>query len=374
LRQLQQSHPGDYWANQTLAGVLQYRQHPQWEEAIRYYTAAEALRPMNPGVCADLGNALWGKGDRDGALAAYRRAIAIAPSYSAAHRSVGSKLRAMGDRDGADAAYRRSVDVAPDRSRALWHLGITLSADDHDVDGAIAAYRKAIELDPNFAMAHYNLGCALHDQNKLAEEIAAYRKAIELDPNFAKAYHNLGCALREQGKFEEAVAASRKAIELDPKRGPAYINLWNALARQGKHEESLAVYRKAIELDPRDFGPQLAGWLFRAMARLRAGQTAEALAEVDEVTKTVKPSAGVFYNAACVYAVASTKIADKEQEYANRAMELLRQAVKHGHSSAAYTKQDADLEPLRGREDFKKLLAELEARAKQPATKEPQPK
>src|SRR5262249_12249687 len=47
--------------------------------------------------------------------------------------------------------------------------------------------------------------------------------------------------------------------------------------------------------------------------------------------------------------------------YADRALELLRQAVAHGYKDAAHMKKDSDLEPLRGREEFKKLLAELGA-------------
>ena len=41
-------------------------------------------------------------------------------------------------------------------------------------------------------------------------------------------------------------------------------------------------------------------------------------------------------------------------------MELLQQAVKAGFKNAAHMKKDSDLDPLRDRDDFKKLLAELE--------------
>ena len=42
-------------------------------------------------------------------------------------------------------------------------------------------------------------------------------------------------------------------------------------------------------------------------------------------------------------------------EFADRAMEMLHKAVKAGYN-------DADLDPLRGREDFKKLMAEMKAK------------
>lgn len=38
----------------------------------------------------------------------------------------------------------------------------------------------------------------------------------------------------------------------------------------------------------------------------------------------------------------------------------MQQAVKAGYSNVAHMKKDTDLDPIRGREDFKKLMAELE--------------
>ena len=84
------------------------------------------------------------------------------------------------------------------------------------------------------------------------------------------------------------------------------------------------------------------------------------MAEVAELTKTPFWPAPQWYDFACVYAVASGKIADKKDEYAKRAVELLQQAVKAGYKDAAHMKRDTDLDPLRDRADFKKMLAELE--------------
>jgi hypothetical protein len=47
---------------------------------------------------------------------------------------------------------------------------------------------------------------------------------------------------------------------------------------------------------------------------------------------------------------------------ADRAMEWLKKAVATGYNDFANIKKDSDLDFLRGREDFKKLLADLEAR------------
>ena len=58
------------------------------------------------------------------------------------------------------------------------------------------------------------------------------------------------------------------------------------------------------------------------------------------------------------------RISYEKKEYP-RAVQLLQRAVKAGFKDAAHMKKDIDLDPLRGRDDFKKLLAELEAKAPQ---------
>jgi hypothetical protein len=55
---------------------------------------------------------------------------------------------------------------------------------------------------------------------------------------------------------------------------------------------------------------------------------------------------------------------DRAQTYADRAMTTLRQAVQNGYKDVAHIKKDTDLDPLRSRPDFQKLLQELEAKAK----------
>src|SRR5262249_37182362 len=88
-RRIRQAYPGDFWANHDLACYLHYSRSPQSEEAIRYYTAALALRPHHPAECVNLGNALRTRGDLDGAISAFREALDGHPGYAAAHERLG---------------------------------------------------------------------------------------------------------------------------------------------------------------------------------------------------------------------------------------------------------------------------------------------
>ena len=99
------------------------------------------------------------------------------------------------------------------------------------------------------------------------------------------------------------------------------------------------------------------------MLRLQEGLVAEAVADANEVTKSENWTADQWYNFACVYSVASGKLADKKSEYADRAMESLQKAINAVWSDAAHLKHDGDFDPIRDRDDFKKLAIALEARS-----------
>jgi hypothetical protein len=63
--------------------------------------------------------------------------------------------------------------------------------------------------------------------------------------------------------------------------------------------------------------------------------------------------------------LAEAKRRELAQSYAERALALLRQAVERGFKDATQMKQDPDLEPLRTRKEFQKLLAVLEGKTKE---------
>jgi hypothetical protein len=104
--------------------------------------------------------------------------------------------------------------------------------------------------------------------------------------------------------------------------------------------------------------------LGRTDSLARAGDGDRAVAELGPLLpKLIR--AGDLYNAACVYAVVAAR-EPVGNRHAGQAVEVLRQAVAKGYKDAAHLKTDPDLAALRGRADFRQLVADLEAKAKAP--------
>src|SRR5262249_21937539 len=101
----------------------------------------------------------------------------------------------------------------------------------------------------------------------------------------------------------------------------------------------------------------------RATSRVQAGQVAEAVAEGAELTTIRSWPAAAWDDFACLCALASGKSPGREKGCPHPAQGLLRQAGKAGYTDAAHLKKDTDLDSLREREDFQKLLQELEKKS-----------
>jgi tetratricopeptide (TPR) repeat protein len=138
----------------------------------------------------------------------------------------------------------------------------------------------------------------------------------------------------------------------------SYSNRAIAYDRLQKYVQAVKDHDLAVKLSTPGQQPRYRA--SRAYSQLQAGMIDEAVVEVAELSKSEKWTATDWYDFGCVYSVASGKITDKKDEYARRAVEMLQRAVKAGYTDAAHMKKDTDLAPLRDREDFKKLIAELE--------------
>ncbi len=201
LRHIQIAHPDDFWATFTLGRDIHQRY--EWDEALRYLTAAVALRPRSAGAQFQLGIALRDKGRFDEAIERHRESLRLNPKNTLCRRELALVLKLKGK-----------------------------------LDEAITEFREALRLNPSSYSAHYNLSAALEQQGRLVEAEVEAREAIRHKPRFANVHGRLGMILFRQGRLREAETELREALELHPAL-PAYrLSLINALLAQGKTVEA----------------------------------------------------------------------------------------------------------------------------------------
>ncbi len=329
----------------------------------------------------------------------------------------------LADADPKNTLAQRNLGVAYERlGDTLQRLGRTAEARDF-YRKAAAICESLADADPKNAQAQRDMGIAytcLGDLSKQlgqkAEALDFYRKVLatyvrmaEADPknvqrqdDLSGSYDRLGDATSQLGQTKEALDDYQKAqsirqrlAEADPKNVQAQRNLSIShnklgaiLQQMGQSKESLEYYQKALpirvrlaEADPKNTEAQRdLGFSYEKLGdvTLQLGQTKEALdfyqkalaidarlAEADP--KNVQAHADLltgYYNAARGFArLSASGDKDAREKNAQQAIDFLRQAIAKGYKDMAHIKQDKDLDALRERGDFRKLMAELEKSA-----------
>lgn len=188
---------------------------------------------------------------------------------------------------------------------------------------------------------------------------------------------NWSYLLRAEGKNREALVRLNEAVELaegalrrEPRYGFARQQTHNAHGARAQLNEVLGCYADAakdwdrvIELSEQP-NPWLAS-LFRAIALARSGNAARASAEAEALEAMTEVPAEGRYNLACVHALVAGLDPSLKERSAAHAVALLDKLRKQGYfaeaGQLASLRDDADLNVLRERDDFKKLLRETQA-------------
>jgi serine/threonine-protein kinase len=285
------------------------------------------------------------------ALAAFERSRAlraalvdeepVAPSYridlAGGENNIGAVLYRMGDYEGSA--------VALDRGRALRQSLVDSHPD-------VVLYR--IDL----AGSLNNLGVIQRRLGRDEAAMASYRRAVDLR--------------------EALVAEQPRAVQLRSELASTHLNLAYLLARLGHPDEALAAAERSLVLREALLeGNPGSGQLRRerATSLVRVGLFRHAVGRRDEGLAEVRRALGLYeaipdppadqpFHLACYYAQLSRLAAGPDavlpaaegRAAADRALALLRRAVAAGQASPGSLRTDDDLDPLRDREDFRRLL------------------
>jgi tetratricopeptide (TPR) repeat protein len=220
LESAAQRYADDVWINYNLAEVLAGLPARR-EEAVRYYTAARALRPET------------------------------------AH-NLGHLLDQMGRGEDAIATFRALVKVRPTEARNIGCLATTLLGQhqreegEKTLDQAIAAARESIRRQPSDAGEYHILGHLLGIKGEQDEAIAAYRDALHIEPGHIAAMKNLVTILRNRGDQDRIITVLRSAIRARPDHAWSHEALSAALQAKEDRDAAIAEIREAIRLNPNE--------------------------------------------------------------------------------------------------------------------------
>jgi tetratricopeptide (TPR) repeat protein len=274
--------PGDFWINFELGSD----DKSPAVEALRFSTAAVAIRPENAGAHHALGAALRKLGRLDEALAEFREALQLRPESAWTHSDLAEVLETQGLLDEALGAYREALRLAPHKAYA--HNGVgTVLAKQGKLDEAIPRFQEAIRLKPNFPEAHYNLGTALPSQGRFAEAIKHLREAARLQPDDADAQNNLAWLLAACPDISlrdprQAVVHASKAVELTPDHAGRWNTLGVAQYRIGAWQAAVDALTKSVQLSKvRDSSV----FFFLAMAHRQLGEKEQARTWYDQAVQ-----------------------------------------------------------------------------------------
>jgi eukaryotic-like serine/threonine-protein kinase len=323
LRPVQRRRPDDFWVNWDLANYLRWSSPPRLDEALRYYTAAVALRPKSGVARFNLALALSDKGDFEAAIAAAREAIRLQPDYAGGYTGLAYALDHAGRRAEAIAALNEGTKIrAKDQfSRAVVFVDLGyLLRDDRQIDQAIAAFKEAIRIKPERDGSYDALGETLLQAGRLDEAIATYKEAIRMKPVLMRFYEQLAIvasrrperfdevlgilreaarrapesasvhahvsfALRKMGRFDESVSEAETAVRLRPDYSRAHQTLaWARLGR-GDWDGAISAYREAIRLGPENVVVRKAAYKELALALKAKGLLDDAIASYKDATR-----------------------------------------------------------------------------------------
>jgi serine/threonine protein kinase len=221
---------------------------------------------------------------------------------------------------------------------------------------------------------------------KLREETLKLTKAKQgFDhPDTLARMYELACSYSKAGRHSEALKLLEDALPLQKaKVGPDHPDtlvmmrsLAESLVKLERGAEAVTIIDECLRraegkaVDP-NLIPGVMDLRLRHYAKAKDAVGCRATAAMWEKLK--RTDAASLYNAACNRAVTAGVILTVDKfgragkdaaAESDQAMAWLKQAIAAGFHDAAHMKEDKDLDALRNRGDFKKLLAELEAKGK----------
>jgi len=194
-----------------------------------------------------MGSVLLSQGDLDGAEAEYLAALAFEPSPSGADalNDLGIIAVRRGDRAAAEEYFDRAIAYRPGYGKGYNNLG-NLAAEAGDVAAARSYYEQALAADGEDARAYYFYGKLLLSEGDAEGAAEKFERAVYYQPNFTAAWYELGKLARAAGDLPRARECYEKVLHETPDSWEARAGLADILYGLGEYEAAVREYRLAL--------------------------------------------------------------------------------------------------------------------------------
>jgi WD40 repeat protein/tetratricopeptide (TPR) repeat protein len=264
LRQLARQWPQDLayrreWVRSSLGLALLLAEVGKAAEAESFWQEGQALyrelpdheQLMQARKWAERAGLLHNAGDRVAALRTYTQAIELNPMNAAAWRERGWIYHGMQQYDKAVTDYTKAIELDENDASAWCRRGHSYRGLKRS-DKALADYTKAIELDPEHWSAWNNRGITYAALKQWDKAIADYSQAIELLPKNWAAWYNRSAAYLYLKQSDQALADISKAIDLKPPGVAVWYRRGLIYAALKQWDKAVADYLKALEVEPQN--------------------------------------------------------------------------------------------------------------------------
>jgi tetratricopeptide (TPR) repeat protein len=216
-----------------------------------------------------------------------------------------------------------------------------------DWTGAEQEFKRGIELSPNFAEIRHHYALRLVVFGGSEETLAQMKKALELEPFSLRYNRSLAMILYQMRDYDRAVEQYRKTLDLEPNDAFTHELLGNSYEQKGMQKEAAAEWNKAFMLTGDNESAMI---LERTSAASGFNAAVRALWQKKLERLNEKANRGE-YVPAMNYALAYTRLADKEQSLA-----WLTKAEQERNAMIFDIKLDPIYDPLRDDPRFQDLM------------------
>lgn len=292
-----------------------------------------------------LGQNLLAQEKYEEAINMLSKGIRLSPNYSFAlslrawaYKQLGKYALAINDYD--------KVVLLSDNSdiNAFYYLG-ECYREIGNYDQAIFNYEKAINLGSNIPDLYAHWGDVNRLKGDFDSAIEGFSKAIEMAPNDYYPYYKRGWTYEFAGDLEKALVDYNKAIEIAPEYSYVYLNRGRLLGEMNLLDNAKRdfefVVSKENDIYPEGNCKHYALW--------HLGHKNEAIEWITKILEQY-PTAGNFYDAACLYSLMNEK---------NSALKYLESSFQNGYVDFHHIQVDGDMDNIRESLEFKELVKKI---------------